>query len=89
MNKQTTRYSTGNYILYAVINHPGKEYEKDIYNGITLLYSRNQHNTVNHLNFSNSFKKDKKKIKAFQLQLTSEHGVRGATLYKVENLHVI
>ena len=37
-------YSTGNYIQYPVINHNGKEYEKEymyMYTGITLLYSRN------------------------------------------------
>ena len=37
-------FSTGNYIQYPVINHNGKEYEKEyIYmrDGITLLYGRN------------------------------------------------
>ena len=39
-------YSTGNSIQYPVINHNGKEYEKEciyiyMYNSITLLYSRN------------------------------------------------
>ena len=31
MNKQQglTAYSTGNYIQYSVINHNGKEYEKE------------------------------------------------------------
>ena len=37
-------YSTGNYIQYSMINHNRKEYEKEcvyMYNGVTLLYSRN------------------------------------------------
>ena len=37
-------FSTGNYIQYPVINHNGKEYEKEyIYmrDGITLLYGGN------------------------------------------------
>ena len=36
--------STGNYIQYPVINHNGKEYEKEciyMYNWVTLLYSSN------------------------------------------------
>ena len=42
-------YSTGNYIEYPVINHNGKEYKKVylyVYNGVTLLCSRDSHNTV-------------------------------------------
>ena len=38
-------YSTGNHIQYPVINHNGKDYEKEyiyIYIWIILLYSRNQ-----------------------------------------------
>ena len=34
-----TQYSTGNYILYPMINHNGKGYTY-MYNWITLLYSR-------------------------------------------------
>ena len=38
-------YSTENYIQYPMINHNGKEYLKKecihMYNGATLLYSRN------------------------------------------------
>ena len=30
INKKVLLYSTGNYIQYPVINHNGKEYEKDI-----------------------------------------------------------
>ena len=53
--------NTGNYIQYPVINHNGKEYEKNVYTCITesLLYSRNQHNVVNQLYFNKiNFKKD-------------------------------
>ena len=31
INKKVLLYSTGKYIQYPVINHTGKEYEKDIY----------------------------------------------------------
>ena len=44
INNRVLLYSTGNYIQYPVINHNGKEYEKEciyMYNLITLLYSRN------------------------------------------------
>ena len=43
INNKFLLYSTENYIQYPVINHHGKEYEKNIYmsNGVTLLYSRN------------------------------------------------
>ena len=35
-------HSTGNYIQHPVINHSGKEYEKECtYITITLLYNRN------------------------------------------------
>ena len=50
-----------NYIQYPGINHNGKEYEKErihTYNQITVLYSRNYHNTANQLYF--------KKIKFFK-----------------------
>ena len=43
-NNKVLLYSTRNYIQYFVINHNGKEYEKEciyMYNGLTLLYSRN------------------------------------------------
>ena len=29
INKKVLLYSTGNYIQYSVINHSGKEYEKE------------------------------------------------------------
>ena len=36
INNKVLLYSTGNYIQYPVINHNGKEYEKEcIYIGIT------------------------------------------------------
>lgn len=39
--------SSWNYIDYFVINHKGKEYKNmHTYNGITLLYSGNEHNTA-------------------------------------------
>ena len=43
INNKALLYSTGNYIQYPVINHNGKEYEKEyIYvHWVTLLYSRN------------------------------------------------
>ena len=44
INNKVLLYSIVDYILYPVINHNGKEYEKEcihMYNGITLLYSRN------------------------------------------------
>ena len=44
INSKVLQYSTGNYIQYPVINHNGKEYEKEyiyMYNWVTLLYSRN------------------------------------------------
>ena len=49
MNSKVLLYSTGNYIQYPVINHNGKEYKKVylyVYNGVTLLCSRDSHNTV-------------------------------------------
>ena len=48
--------STGKYGQYSVINHNRKEYEKEclcMYNWITVLCSRNLHNTVNQLHFNN------------------------------------
>ena len=54
INNKVLLYSTGNYIQYPAINHNGKEYEKEcvyMYNGITVLYSRNEHNIVNQLYF--------------------------------------
>ena len=44
INSKVLLHSTGNYIQYPVINHNGKEYEKEsmyMYKCITLLYSRN------------------------------------------------
>ena len=44
INNKVLLYSTGNYIQYPVINHNGKEYEKEciyVYNWVTLLYSSN------------------------------------------------
>ena len=43
---------TGNYIQSPGISHDGKEYKKEwigMCNWVTLLYSRNWHNTVNQL----------------------------------------
>ena len=45
----------GNYILYFVISHHGKEHEKEyihMYNRITLLCSRSEHNLVNQVFFN-------------------------------------
>ena len=49
INNKVLLYSTGNYIQYPVINHNGREYEKNIYTHththiytwVTLLYRRN------------------------------------------------
>ena len=48
INNKVLLYSTGNYIQYPVINHNGKEDDKE-YIWITLPYIRNQHNIVNQL----------------------------------------
>ena len=48
MDEKGPTYSTGNYIQYPVINHNGKEDDKE-YIWITLPYIRNQHNIVNQL----------------------------------------
>ena len=55
INNEVLLYSTGSYSQYPVINHDGKEYETEcihMYNWITLLYCRNQHNIVNQLYFN-------------------------------------
>jgi len=44
INNKVLLYSTANHIEYPMINHNGKEYEKEfiyIYITITLLYSSN------------------------------------------------
>ena len=44
INNKVLPYSTGNYIQYPVINHNGKEHEKEygyMCDGISLLFSRN------------------------------------------------
>ena len=52
MDKQKVLLNdTGNYIQYSVINHNGKEYEKEcihkyIYSWVPLLFSSNYYNTV-------------------------------------------
>ena len=47
INNKVLLYSTGNYIQYPVINHNGKEYEKEIYICITeLLYCIAVINTI-------------------------------------------
>ena len=76
MDKQGVQYSTGNYIQYPVINHNGKEYEKEcIYmdNWITLLYSRNWCNIINQLYFNKiNFKKIKLKRHTHQKEPSSQ-----------------
>ena len=55
MDNKVLLHSTGNYIQCPGINHNGKEYKKEcihVYNRVTLLYDRNQHNIVNHLYFN-------------------------------------
>ena len=55
INNQVLLYSIGNCFQYLVINQNGKECEKKntcthiymcVYNGVTLLQSRNQHNIL-------------------------------------------
>ena len=44
INNKVLLYSAGKYIQHPGINHNGKEYKKEctyMYNGVTLLYSRN------------------------------------------------
>ena len=58
MDNKVLLHSTGNYIHCPGINHNGKEYKEEcmyVYNRVTLLYNRNQHNIVNQLCFN--FKK--------------------------------
>ena len=70
INNKVLLDSTGNCIQYPVINHNGKEYEKEciyMYNKITLLY-RKQHNIVNQLDFSKKLfvlKKNSVKVNPF------------------------
>ena len=64
INNKVLLYSTGNYIQYPVINDNGKEYEKEylyMHKQITLLYTRNQHTTVNQL-YSNTIYLRKKRV---------------------------
>ena len=52
INDKVLMSSTGNYIQYLLINHNGKEDKKEciyVYNGVTLLYSRDWHNILNQL----------------------------------------
>jgi len=80
INSKVLLYSTGNYIHYAVINHDGKEYEKNVhmymYNWITLLYSRN-YNIVNQLYFN--------KIK-FQKIVCPPKKLRGAKTPNIQEM---
>ena len=58
--QQGPMYSTGTCIQYPVINHNGKEYEKEcihVYNWVTLLYSRDWHNIVNQLYINKKIEK--------------------------------
>ena len=52
MNNRIVLYSPENYIQYPRINHNGREYKNNVYiciTEITLLYSSNEHNTINQL----------------------------------------
>ena len=77
VNSEVLLYSTGNSFQYPVINHNGKEYKKQclyMYNWITLLYSRREHNIVNQLYFNKHThtQADTKKMDGFLL-LTRYH----------------
>ena len=54
INNKILLYSKGNCIQYPMINHREKNIKKRIhmYNGVSLLYSRNEHNVVNQLYFN-------------------------------------
>ena len=60
-------WSKDNYMQYPMTNHDGKEYIKKecvcIYtqNPVTLLYSRNEHNTVHQLYFDKTKTRKKRK----------------------------
>ena len=58
-------YNTENSTQYSVIIYVGKESKENecvhMYNGITLLYSRNYHNLVNQLYFNKTLKSEDKK----------------------------
>ena len=59
------------------LNHNRKEYEKEcmsMYNGITLLYSRNEHNIVNQLYLNKIIKKKTKRNSVLLLNPYQEHG---------------
>ena len=56
--------STGNSTQYSGIIHVGKESEKErmcVYNRITLLYNRYDHNTINQLYINKTFKMKNRK----------------------------
>jgi len=53
IDKQVPLYSTGNYVQYLVINHNGKEYEKEY---ITVLCCIAEINIVNKLYFNKILK---------------------------------
>ena len=55
LNNKVLLWSPGNCVQYPVMNHSGKEYEKECIcmdKWITLLHSRNEHDIVNQLYFN-------------------------------------
>ena len=60
INNKVLLYSTGNCIQSPGTEHDGKEYKNYIYIYVTLMYSRNWHNTVNQLYFHDK----KQRVKA-------------------------
>ena len=46
INNEALLYSTWNYIQYPVVHHMENNMKKNMYNRVTLLYSRNTHNIV-------------------------------------------
>ena len=59
MNNKVIIYSTRNCNEYTVMNHNGKEYKNEcicVYNWVTLLYSRDWHNSVDQLYFNKKSK---------------------------------
>ena len=60
INNKVVMCSTVNYIEYPVINHTERNIKKNVYNWVTLLYSRDCHNIAIQL-----YSDQKKKRSAF------------------------
>ena len=89
---------TENTTQYSVIIYIGKESEREscmyMYNGITLLYSRNYHNLVNQLWFNKTFKNEENRISNAWAKLVHwcHHHYLQATLtsfYEANSVHML